>query len=74
MKMKGTHLTLEDRKIIQHDLENGMNRAQIAKELGKSPSTISKEIKSAYAINAPIIQSAFLTNTTTGLSKHMRNI
>ena len=45
MKMKGAHLTLDDRKIIQRDLENGMNRAQIAKELGKSPSTISKEIK-----------------------------
>ena len=43
--MKGAHLTLDDRKIIQRDLENGMNRAQIAKELGKSPSTISKEIK-----------------------------
>ena len=39
--MKGAHLTLDDRKIIQRDLENGMNRAQIAKELGKSPSTIS---------------------------------
>ena len=45
MKMKGAHLTLDDRKIIQRDLENGVNRAQIAKELGKSPSTISKEIK-----------------------------
>ena len=30
MKMKGAHLTLDDRKIIQRDLENGMNRAQIA--------------------------------------------
>ena len=57
--MKGAHLTLDDRKIIQRDLENGMNRAQIAKELGKSPSTISKEIKlhkkfklaSAYGIS-----------------------
>ena len=113
--MKGAHLTLDDRKIIQRDLENGMNRAQIAKELGKSPSTISKEIKlhkkfklasaygrgvryfcensgkfkecygckkeaasvetsSAYAINVPIIQSATLTNTTTELSKRIRNI
>ena len=31
--MKGAHLTLDDRKIIQRDLENGMNRAQIAKEI-----------------------------------------
>ena len=43
--MKGTHLTLEDRKFIQHELEEEKSRAQIAKELGKSPSTISKEVK-----------------------------
>lgn len=43
--MKGTHLTLEDRKFIQHGLEDGKSKAQIARDLGKSPSTISKEIK-----------------------------
>lgn len=42
---KGTHLTLEDRQQIQEGLEEGLNKAQIARELGKSPSTISKEIK-----------------------------
>lgn len=42
---KGTHLTLEDRQQIQQGLEEGLSKAQIAKELGKSPSTISKEIK-----------------------------
>lgn len=41
---KGTHLTLEDRQQIQEGLEEGLNKAQIARELGKSPSTISKEI------------------------------
>ena len=51
--MKGAHLTLDDRKIIQRDLENGMNRAQIAKELGKSPSTISKEIKLHGSLTPP---------------------
>ncbi len=51
--MKGAHLTLDDRKIIQRDLENGMNRAQIAKELGKSPSTISKEIKLHKNLSLP---------------------
>ena len=44
--MKGTHLTLEDRKFIQHSLEDGKSKAQIARELGKSPSTISKEVRS----------------------------
>lgn len=43
--MKGTHLSLEDRKFIQRGLEEGLSKAQIARELGKSPSTISKEIR-----------------------------
>lgn len=43
--MKGTHLTLEDRRFIQRGIEEGLSKAQIAKELGKSPSTISKEIR-----------------------------
>ena len=43
--MKGTHLTLEDRKAIQHGLEEGLSKARIARELGKSPSTISKEVR-----------------------------
>ena len=42
--MKGTHLTLEDRKFIQRNLEECVSKSQIARELGKSPSTISKEV------------------------------
>lgn len=43
--MKGAHLSLEDRKVIQAGLEEGLSKAEIARQLGKSPSTISKEIK-----------------------------
>lgn len=43
--MKGTHLALEDRKFIQRGLEEGLSKAQIARDLGKDPSTISKEIR-----------------------------
>lgn len=43
--MKGAHLTLEDRKAIQLGLEEGKSKSQIAREIHKSPSTISKEIK-----------------------------
>ena len=43
--MKGTHLTLEDRKCIQHGLEKEFSKAKIAREIGKSPSTVSKEVK-----------------------------
>ena len=33
--MKGTHLSLEDRKFIQRGLEEGLSKAQIARDLGK---------------------------------------
>lgn len=43
--MKGTHLTLEDRKTIQHGLEDGLSKAQIARDIEKSPSTVAKEVR-----------------------------
>ena len=43
--MKGVHLSLDDRKVIQAGLEEGLSKAEIARRIGKSPSTISKEIK-----------------------------
>lgn len=43
--MKGTHLSLEDRKIIQNNLEKGLSKVAISKILGKEPSTIGKEIR-----------------------------
>ena len=39
------HLTLDDRKIIQTGIENRSNKVDIARTLGKDPSTIAKEIK-----------------------------
>ncbi len=39
------HLTLDERKIIQQGIENRARFIDIAKTIGKSPSTISKEIK-----------------------------
>ena len=41
---KGTHLTLEDRKIIQKGIENSSTKSSIADTLGKDNSTIGKEI------------------------------
>lgn len=43
-KEKGTHLTLEERKIIQVGIENGSTKTSIANTLGKDNSTIGKEI------------------------------
>lgn len=44
--MKNTHLSLEDRKIIQDGIEKELTKVEIAKSIGKDPTTISKEIKS----------------------------
>ena len=43
--MKNIHLTLEDRKKIQDGIENELTKVEIAKSIGKDPTTVSKEIK-----------------------------
>ena len=40
-----THLTLDERKIIQTGLENRCNKIDIARTIGKDPTTIAKEIR-----------------------------
>ena len=42
---KGKHLTREDRDYIETALDAGWPLSEIAKKLGKDPTTISKEIK-----------------------------
>lgn len=42
---KGKHLTLNDRQSIQIGLHEGRTFQEIAREIGKNPSTISKEIR-----------------------------
>lgn len=39
------HLSLEERKIIQKGIENRCNKVDIARTLGKDPTTIAKEIR-----------------------------
>jgi len=41
----GTHLTLEERKIIQVGIENGSTKADIARTIGKDATTVAKEIR-----------------------------
>lgn len=43
--MKNSHLSLEDRRKIQEGIENELTKTQIAKNIGKDPTTVSKEIK-----------------------------
>ncbi len=39
------HLSLNDRKIIEQGIENRCNKVDIARTLGKDPTTIAKEIR-----------------------------
>lgn len=45
MSTKGNHLTIEDRSYIEDALNDNFSLVQIAKYLGKDPTTISKEIR-----------------------------
>ncbi len=45
MSFNGKHLSLEDRKIIENNINKGLRKFETAKELNKSQSTIGKEIK-----------------------------
>lgn len=40
-----THLTLEERKIIQAGIENNSTKASIARTIGKDATTVAKEIR-----------------------------
>lgn len=56
-----THLTLEERKIIQAGIENNSTKASIARTIGKDATTIAKEIrkhrtlKPRNAFNRPVL-------------------
>ena len=41
----GTHLTLDERKIIQTGIENNSTKADIARTIGKDATTVAKEIR-----------------------------
>ncbi|GAA0043071.1 hypothetical protein LATKL145_14830 [Lactobacillus amylovorus subsp. animalium] len=44
-RIKGKHLSFEERVIIQTRIKDGFSFRAIARELGCSPSTISYEVK-----------------------------
>ena len=44
-KHDGTHLTLDERKIIQAGIENSSTKADIARTIGKDATTVAKEIR-----------------------------
>ena len=40
-----THLTLDERKVIQTGIENNSTKADIARTIGKDATTVAKEIR-----------------------------
>ena len=42
---EGTHLTSEERRIIETGIRNGSTKTAIAKTIGKDNSTVGKEIR-----------------------------
>jgi IS30 family transposase len=45
MKHDSTHLTLEERKVIEVGIENGTTKKTISETIGKDPTTVAKEIR-----------------------------
>ncbi|MDO4634120.1 MAG: IS30 family transposase [Eubacteriales bacterium] len=63
--MKAKHLTLDDRKAIEEGINLRLSKTQIARSIGKDPSTVSKEIKKHRSLkprnrfNHPVVCSLF---------------
>ena len=55
MSFNGKHLSLEDRKIIEENINKGLRKYETAKELNKSQSTIEKEIKKTLYTNQNLL-------------------
>ena len=47
-----THLTLDERKIIQTGIENRSRKVDIARTIGKDPTTVAKEIRKHRELKA----------------------
>ena len=74
----GTHLTLDERKIIQAGIENNSTKADIARTIGKDSTTVAKEIrkhrklKPRNTFNDPILCAHF-KSCRKGCSKKCEN-
>lgn len=52
MMHDNTHLTLEERKVIQVGIENGSSKKAISDTIGKDPTTVAKEIRAHRKLKA----------------------
>mgnify|MGYP004535615925 CR=1 FL=1 len=55
MWFNGKHLSLEDRKIIENNINKGLRKFEIAKELNKAQSTIGKKIQNIDTLKLMIL-------------------
>ena len=55
MWFNGKHLSLEDRKIIENNINKGSRKFEIAKELNKAQSTIGKKIQNIDTLKLMIL-------------------
>jgi len=63
---KHKHLTMEDRQRIMQKLNAECSFRKIAKDLGKSPTTISQEVKRTVPFNAPAPMDGRITPVAIG--------
>ena len=73
------HLTLNERKIIQTGIENRSNKVDIARTIGKDPSTVAKEIKKNIEllnleINSFILQFVFIEKNVVVVKRSVINM
>ena len=51
-RKKGKHLSKENREVIESGVRNGDSARSIAKRIGASPSTVTREVKAHRTIRA----------------------
>ena len=68
---KNKHLTLDDRYIIQHSVEERMSFKAIGTLLGKDCTTIAKEIKGHMIFETPAVKKQHMFTSTTIFLMHV---
>ena len=71
MSFNGKHLSLEDRKIIENNINKGLRKFETAKRLNKSQSTIGKEIKNNRKVTNGKLDT--LTNETVKINPNLKD-
>ena len=61
--LKNKHLTIEDRQEIQERLYKGISFKDIARRIGKSPTTVSREVKKHLVVQQLPVKQWIIINT-----------